>query len=92
VSPTGNLQTNLVAFDEAVGSRPQLDLQFLNAIGVRRETPGYQPDDPIQYLAAPENQDFGVVKRLRKKPVPAPSGLPGDNLAPNICMNKPCIS
>jgi hypothetical protein len=38
--------------------------------------------DPIQYLAAPENQDLGVVKRLRKKPVPAPSGLPGDNLAP----------
>ena len=24
--------------------------------------------DPVQYLAAPENQDLGVVKRLRKKP------------------------
>jgi len=24
--------------------------------------------DPIKYLAAPENQDLGVVKRLRKKP------------------------
>jgi hypothetical protein len=25
--------------------------------------------DPVKYLAAPENQDLGVVKRLRKKPV-----------------------
>jgi hypothetical protein len=24
--------------------------------------------DPVEYLAAPENQDLGVVKRLRKKP------------------------
>ena len=24
--------------------------------------------DPVRYLAAPENQDLGVVKRLRKKP------------------------
>jgi Transposase DDE domain len=24
--------------------------------------------DPVKYLAAPENQDLGVVKRLRKKP------------------------
>jgi len=38
--------------------------------------------DPIQYLAATENQDLGVVKRLRKKPRPAPSGLHADNLAP----------
>jgi hypothetical protein len=38
--------------------------------------------DPIQYLAASENQDLGIVKRLRKRPVPAPSCLPGDNLAP----------
>jgi len=28
--------------------------------------------DPIKYLAAPENQDLGVVKRLRKKSLPAP--------------------
>jgi len=26
--------------------------------------------DPVKYLAAPENQDLGVVKRLRKKPLP----------------------
>jgi hypothetical protein len=26
--------------------------------------------DPIKYLTAPENQDLGVVKRLRKKPSP----------------------
>ncbi len=26
--------------------------------------------DPVKYLAAPENQDLGVVKRLRKKPDP----------------------
>jgi hypothetical protein len=25
--------------------------------------------DPVKYLAAPENQDLGVVKRLRKKPI-----------------------
>ena len=24
--------------------------------------------DPVKYLAAPENQDLGVVKRLRKIP------------------------
>jgi hypothetical protein len=24
-------------------------------------------DDPVKYFAAPENQDLGVVKRLRKK-------------------------
>jgi len=30
--------------------------------------------DPIQYLAAPENQDLGVVKRLRKKQ-PSVSGI-----------------
>jgi len=28
---------------------------------------------PIQYLAAPENQDLGVVKRLRKKKSPSPA-------------------
>jgi hypothetical protein len=27
-----------------------------------------QAVDPVKYLAAPENQDLGVVKRLRKKP------------------------
>lgn len=27
--------------------------------------------DPIKYLSAPENQDLGVVKRLRKKQMPA---------------------
>jgi len=29
--------------------------------------------DLINYLAAPENQDLGVVKRLRKKPAPVPA-------------------
>jgi hypothetical protein len=29
--------------------------------------------DLIKYLAAPENQDLGVVKRLRKKPEPPPA-------------------
>lgn len=28
--------------------------------------------DPVKYLAAPENQDLGVVKRLRKKSPPDP--------------------
>jgi hypothetical protein len=32
--------------------------------------------DPIKYLAAPENQDLGVVKRLRKKPLPDPNPSP----------------
>ena len=40
--------------------------------------------NPIKYLAAPENRDLGVVKRLRKKPPPAPSNLPEANLAPLI--------
>jgi len=38
--------------------------------------------NPIQYLAAPENQDLGVVKRLRKKLGPVPSSLPDENLPP----------
>jgi hypothetical protein len=29
-----------------------------------------EADDPVQYLAAPENQDLGVVKRLRKNNYP----------------------
>jgi hypothetical protein len=33
--------------------------------------------DPVKYLAAPENRDLGVVKRLRKKkPVPTNSDAP----------------
>jgi hypothetical protein len=37
-------------------------------------------DDPVKYFAAPENQDLGVVKRLRKKrpsssDPPSPKGL-----------------
>ena len=39
--------------------------------------------DPIKYLAAPENRDLGVVKRLRQKLKPASSSLSGDNLAPS---------
>ena len=26
-------------------------------------------DDPIRYLAAPENQDLGIVKSIQKTPV-----------------------
>jgi len=29
--------------------------------------------DPVKYFAAPENQDLGIVKRLRKKPSQAPA-------------------
>lgn len=36
--------------------------------------------DPVKYLAAPENRDLGVVKRLRKKPNQA-SAQPLTNLA-----------
>ncbi len=36
--------------------------------------------DPVKYLAAPENRDLGVVKRLRKKPSQA-SAQPLTNLA-----------
>ena len=39
-----------------------------------------QAADPVKYLAAPENRDLGVVKRLRKKPEPA-SASPSINLA-----------
>ena len=38
--------------------------------------------DPIKYLAAPENQDLGVVKRIRKKPPPATQNLPATILSP----------
>jgi hypothetical protein len=31
-----------------------------------------EASDPIKYLAAPENRDLGVVKRIRKKQPPAP--------------------
>ena len=31
-----------------------------------------QAADPVKYLAAPENQDLGVVKRIRKKPAKVP--------------------
>jgi hypothetical protein len=34
-----------------------------------------QATDPVKYLAAPENQDLGVVKRLRKQPGAPPAQL-----------------
>lgn len=37
--------------------------------------------DPVKYLAAPENQDLGVVKRLRKKPRQVPAVQPLTSLA-----------
>lgn len=37
--------------------------------------------DPVTYLAAPENRDLGVVKRLRKKPDQAFTAQPPTNLA-----------
>jgi hypothetical protein len=39
--------------------------------------------DPVKYLSAQENQDLGVVKRLRKKP-PATPTLPETDLVPAI--------
>ena len=39
--------------------------------------------DPIKYLAAPENQDLGVVKRLRKKRPPATANLSNPSLLPS---------
>lgn len=33
-------------------------------------------DDPVKYFAAPENQDLGVVKRLRKKRPPGTASSP----------------
>jgi hypothetical protein len=47
VRTTGNLQADAVAFQEAVGSRPQLELHFLNTSVNRGETPGHQPDNPV---------------------------------------------
>jgi hypothetical protein len=35
--------------------------------------PRGEATDPVKYLAAPENQDLGVVKRIRKKSPPAPA-------------------
>jgi hypothetical protein len=34
-----------------------------------------QTTDPVKYFAAPENQDLGVVKRIRKKPGAPPAQL-----------------
>jgi hypothetical protein len=39
--------------------------------------------NPIKYLAAPENRDLGVVKRIRKKQPPAPFNPPETNIAPS---------
>lgn len=38
--------------------------------------------DPIKYLAATENRDLGVVKRLRNKPPPSAHIRPGTSLSP----------
>lgn len=37
-------------------------------------------DDPVKYFAAPENQDLGVVKRVRKKRPPKPDPPPPDEV------------
>ena len=36
-------------------------------------------DDPVKYFAAPENQDLGVVKRVRKKRSPKTDPPPPDD-------------
>ena len=36
-------------------------------------------DDPVKYFAAPENQDLGVVKRVRKKRPPKMDPPPLDD-------------
>ena len=41
-----------------------------------------QATDPIRYLAAPENRDLGVVKRLRKKLDAPPATAPETSPAP----------
>jgi len=35
-----------------------------------------EASDPVKYLAAPEHQDLGVVKRIRKKSKPVPEFSP----------------
>jgi len=42
-----------------------------------------EANDPVKYLAAPENQDLGVVKRIRKKKPLDLSNLSEANFAPS---------
>lgn len=35
-----------------------------------------EASNPVKYLAAPEHQDIGVVKRIRKNSIPVPKLSP----------------
>jgi hypothetical protein len=43
-------------------------------------------DDPVKYFAAPENQDLGVVKRVRKKRPPKTDPPPPDEDLTTLCF------
>ncbi len=52
--------------------RISLEMVFRGLYHFTRARSRGQASDPVKYLAAPENQDLGVVKRLRKKHPPSP--------------------
>lgn len=52
--------------------RISLEMVFRGLYHFTRAHNRSEASDPVKYLAAPENQDLGVVKRLRKKQLPSP--------------------
>lgn len=49
--------------------RISLEMVFRGLYHFSRTYERGEADDPVKYLAAPENQDLGVVKRIRRKPL-----------------------
>lgn len=84
---TGLFYAVLIDLGDAVAEELQLPLDRLSLERVFRGLYHFsrayergEAEDPVKYLAAPENQDLGVVKRLRRK---APSKAPSpQNLKP----------
>ena len=50
--------------------RISLEMVFRGLYHFSRAYERGEADDPVKYFAAPENQDLGVVKRIRRKPPP----------------------
>ena len=50
--------------------RISLEMVFRGLYHFSRAYERGEADDPVEYFAAPENQDLGVVKRIRRKPPP----------------------
>ena len=65
--------------------RISLEMVFRGLYHFSRAYERGEADDPVKYLAAPDNQDLGVVKRIRRKPrSKAPPRPDSQNLTPEI--------